>query len=88
MNLQAQCEGMGGVVSALSRHGLILPMWPRTLDSTQQHYRVWKLTPYISFTTSPEAVRELAYLRLAPRGAQTLTVLNPNARIADGLPYS
>ena len=49
-------------------------------------HKVWKPTPYISFTTSPAAVQEMAVLRSKNRGAQTLTVLNPNVRIADRLP--
>lgn len=56
--------------------------------ATHIDHGLWEPTPYISFTTSPEAVQELADWRLnrRGRGPQTLTVLDPNTRIADGLP--
>jgi hypothetical protein len=50
------------------------------------NHKIWEPTPYISFTTSPEAIEELANWRAKHRGPQTLTVINPNARIANGLP--
>lgn len=45
-------------------------------------------TPFISFTTSPAAVNDLATMRerKGNRGAQTLTVVDPNVRLAAGLP--
>jgi hypothetical protein len=58
----------------------------KTSLTTHINHRDWTPTPYISFTTSAAAVQELADWRVRRRGAQTLTVLDPNARIADGLP--
>ncbi|KAK2797613.1 hypothetical protein FQN50_009126 [Emmonsiellopsis sp. PD_5] len=49
-------------------------------------HRKWTPTPFISLTTSAEAAQELADSRAAKRGAQTITVANPNVRIANGLP--
>jgi hypothetical protein len=43
------------------------------------NYRVWEPTPYISFTTSPAAIQELADWRAKRRGAQTLTVLDSSS---------
>ncbi|KAI1409585.1 hypothetical protein F5Y13DRAFT_181886 [Hypoxylon sp. FL1857] len=43
--------------------------------------------PYISFTTSPTAIEILAEMRIRrKRGAQTLSVIDPNSRIRNGLP--
>ena len=49
-------------------------------------YEIWKPTPYISFTTSAARIRRLVALRIERRGPQTLSVINPNARIANQLP--
>ncbi|CRG89886.1 hypothetical protein PISL3812_06925 [Talaromyces islandicus] len=48
----------------------------------------WTPTPFISFTISNTAVQELANRRAENeyRGAQTVTAINPNIRIAKGLP--
>jgi hypothetical protein len=54
--------------------------------ATHINHKIWEPTPYISFTTSPAAVLEIADWRANRRGPQTLTVLDPNTRIADGLP--
>lgn len=56
--------------------------------TTHIDHKIWEPTPYISFTTSPATIEDMAYWRAnrSRRGAQTLTVLDPNARIADGLP--
>jgi hypothetical protein len=58
-------------------------------DSLTIHinHSIWKPTPFISFQTSPAAIQELAALRASRRGPQTLTVVDPNTRIADGLTY-
>jgi hypothetical protein len=58
----------------------------RTSLTTHINHSIWEPTPYISFTTSLATVQDLADLRTQRRGAQTLTVLDPNARIAEGLP--
>ncbi|KAI9774396.1 MAG: hypothetical protein M1840_004290 [Geoglossum simile] len=54
--------------------------------TTHVNHKDWTRTPYISFTSSAAAVQELAGRRSRRRGAQTLTALDPNFRIADGLP--
>lgn len=48
----------------------------------------WKVpTPYISFTTSAEEIKNLANFRIGRRrGDQTLTVVDPKSRIRNGLP--
>lgn len=48
----------------------------------------WQPTPFISFTSSPTAVKALAQRRAqnGNRGAQTLTVIDPNTRERAGLP--
>lgn len=45
-------------------------------------------TPYISFTSSADALEELARKRdrKGNRGRQTLTVIDPSTRISNGLP--
>jgi hypothetical protein len=51
--------------------------------ATRINHKIW---PYISFTNSPAAIQDLAEFKDRRRGVpQTLTVLDPNARIADGL---
>ncbi len=54
--------------------------------ATHINHKIWEPTPYISFTTSPAAIQELADWRANRRGPQTLTVVDPNTRIADRLP--
>lgn len=50
-------------------------------------HKIWRPTPYISFTTSKEAAQLLAESRSERRRCQqTLTVVNPNVRIKKGLP--
>jgi hypothetical protein len=57
-------------------------------DSLTTHvdHGKWIPTPYISFTTSPTAVQELADMRAQRRGVQTLTIVDPNTRVRNGLP--
>ena len=50
------------------------------------NHAIWKPTPYISFTTSPAAIQKMVPGRANRRGPQTLTVVDPNTRIADRLP--
>jgi hypothetical protein len=58
----------------------------RTTLSTHINHKNWTPTPYISFTSSPPAIEELAKWRKTKRGAQKLTVINPNIRLRNGLP--
>lgn len=58
-------------------------------DSLAIHldHGVWKETPYISFTKSASAIEDLAIYRMSRgRGLQTLTVIDPAARLRSGLP--
>ena len=59
-------------------------------DSLTIHidHKVWIPTPYISFTTSPSKIEDLANLRAQRkyRGPHTLTVIDPNTRVRNGLP--
>jgi hypothetical protein len=63
-----------------------------TIDSrkislaTHINHSSWTPTPYISFTSSPVAVEKLAEQRRPRRGPQTLTVIDPNIRLRNGLP--
>ncbi|KAI0003181.1 hypothetical protein F4779DRAFT_109363 [Xylariaceae sp. FL0662B] len=50
------------------------------------HHGTWIPGPYISFTTSPTAVEDLARWRAPRRGDQILTVIDPNVRMKNGLP--
>jgi hypothetical protein len=65
-----------------------LDTWDSRKNSLATHinHKIWEPTPYISFTTSPVAIQELADWRANRRGPQTLTVVDPNTRIANGLP--
>lgn len=56
--------------------------------ATHADHKIWKPTPFISFTSSTEAVQELAYYRTVytNRGVQTITIVNPNVRFENGLP--
>jgi hypothetical protein len=58
----------------------------RTSLTTHISHKEWKPTPFISFTSSPTAVAELASWRGKKRGAQTLTAIDPNTRIRNSLP--
>lgn len=49
-------------------------------------HHIWEDTPFISFTSCPSALHSIASNRIEKRGAQTLTVINPNIRIAKRLP--
>lgn len=54
--------------------------------ATHLDHRIWKPTPYISFTKSASAIEDLAAWRSKRRGNQFLTVINPAARFMVGLP--
>jgi hypothetical protein len=51
-------------------------------------HKAWIPTPYISFITSPSKIEDLANLRAQRkyRGPHTLTVIDPNNRVRNGLP--
>lgn len=49
-------------------------------------YACWKPTPFISFTASARELQRIADTRPAYRGVKMMTVLNPNVRLAKGLP--
>jgi hypothetical protein len=54
--------------------------------TTHINHQDWTPTPFISFTSSPTAVTELAEWRKQKRGLQTLTAIDPNIRIRNNLP--
>lgn len=60
----------------------------KTSLATHLDHQIWTRTPYIFFTKSPSAIKELATRRSMKRnrGYQTLTVINPAARLRNGLP--
>ncbi|KAF2843990.1 hypothetical protein T440DRAFT_528919 [Plenodomus tracheiphilus IPT5] len=60
----------------------------KTSLTTHLDHKVWNPTPYISFTVSPTALKELANFRerRGNRGSQTVTVIDPNVRLRIGLP--
>jgi len=57
-------------------------------DSLRVHvdHKRRESTPYISFTDSPDAIRDLINMRSKNRGKQTVTAINPKVRLAAGLP--
>lgn len=58
-------------------------------DSLTIHinHAIWEPTPYISFTTSKEAIIGIAQMRAIKRNEpQTLTVIDPNIRLRGRLP--
>jgi hypothetical protein len=77
--------------------GRMLSRWPDLPLNTKEAreellpnhlvHRIWKPTPYISFTKSAHAIEYLAKLRSGrQRGEQHLTVINPSTRLKLGLP--
>ncbi|KAF2270182.1 hypothetical protein CC78DRAFT_574310 [Lojkania enalia] len=58
----------------------------RTSLAAHINHQDWTPTPYISFTSSPAQVEELVMQRRSRRGAQMLTVIDPNIRSRKGLP--
>ncbi|KAM5359193.1 hypothetical protein ACJZ2D_014655 [Fusarium nematophilum] len=56
--------------------------------TTHVDHEIWKDTPFISFTTSPSAITDLAQMRhrMGKRGAQRVTVIDPRIRIQAGWP--
>ncbi len=59
----------------------------RAFLATHIDHSNWTPTPFISFTTSATAVTDLADMREnRKRGAQHLTAIDPNIRLAAGLP--
>ncbi len=84
----SQPDNEGRMKSRASRQRLDTRESRKNSLATHINHGRWEPTPYISFTTSPAAVQKLADSRSnrRGRGPQTLTVLDPNTRLADGLP--
>lgn len=57
-----------------------------TLGKHLDHANWASPSPYISFTRSAQDVQELARWRTRTRGQQTITAINPNIRVRNGLP--
>lgn len=84
----SQPDSEGRMLARAPRHRLDTAESRRYSLTTHINHGIWEPTPYISFTTSPAAVEDLAELRArrGNRGSQTLTVLDPNIRLKLGLP--
>jgi hypothetical protein len=54
--------------------------------ATHADYQKWNPTPFISFTTSVSGLQIFLSRRKGASFPRTLTVINPNVRIASGLP--
>ncbi|KAF7137135.1 hypothetical protein CNMCM5793_007199 [Aspergillus hiratsukae] len=78
-------EGTNRMLSRAPRQCLNTSGVRRKSLTTHADHKNWTATPFISFTTSKIALQELACLR-RKRGTQTITAINPNVRIAKGLP--
>lgn len=58
----------------------------KTSLTTHLDHKCWSPTPYVSFTNSAAEVQVLADMRFEKRGTQTLTVIDPDTRLRNGLP--
>ncbi|KAF4966063.1 hypothetical protein FSARC_6189 [Fusarium sarcochroum] len=80
------------ISGAMYARALKLPLntFEARKSSLQIHidHKNWKPTPYISFTSSPAALRDLAnYRKHRPyRDSQTITVIDPAVRLQAGWP--
>ncbi|CAG8271706.1 unnamed protein product [Penicillium salamii] len=54
--------------------------------ATHADYQIWEPTPFISFSASVLGLQRFLSRRKGPSFPRTLTVINPNVRIANGLP--
>jgi hypothetical protein len=82
----SQPEEDNRMLSRLSDQRLDTEKTRETSLASHLDHRVWKPTPYISFTKSPHAIEEIVAWRIPNRGARTLTVVDPNTRLNNGLP--
>lgn len=74
------------MLSRLPRQSLDTSEARKKYLTVHADHKTWTPTPFISFTTSAEAVHQLADIRSAKRGAQTITAVSPNVRVVSGLP--
>ncbi|KAE8334645.1 hypothetical protein BDV24DRAFT_172194 [Aspergillus arachidicola] len=76
------------MLSRLPRQRLDTSELRRGLLSIHAKHKNWTATPFISFTQSSRKLQEVADFRSTRpgRGPQTITVINPNVRIANRLP--
>ncbi len=82
-----QPEADGCMKARASRQRLDTSESRKSTLAIHINHKDWTPTPYISFQTSPAAIETLAKFRgTGKRGRQILTVVDPNKRIADGLP--
>ncbi|KAF9885327.1 hypothetical protein FE257_013044 [Aspergillus nanangensis] len=58
----------------------------KTSLATHANYTLWNPTPFISFTASESGLQNFLSRRKGPSYPRKLTVINPNVRIAKGLP--
>ncbi|EUC39635.1 hypothetical protein COCMIDRAFT_111002 [Bipolaris oryzae ATCC 44560] len=76
----------GRMLSRSLRLPLTTEQARKTSLAIHLNHRIWRPTPYISFTKSASAIENLAKLRSMKRGNQTLTVIDPATRLKNGLP--
>jgi hypothetical protein len=57
----------------------------KALETHADHSK-WEPTPFISFSSSPDAIQSLASYRTKRRGQQWLTVIDPNVRLRSHWP--
>jgi hypothetical protein len=83
----SQPDGDDRMLSRLPNKPLDTEQARKDSLATHLDHRDWTPTPYISFTTSASAIEDLARWRTTRRrGVQTLTVIDPAARLRTGLP--
>ena len=82
----SQPEGDNRMLSRSPDQRLNTEQARKTSLANHLDHKVWEPTPYISFTKSPSAIEEIVAWRSPKRGAQTLTVIDPNARLNNSLP--
>ncbi|PVH90682.1 hypothetical protein DM02DRAFT_710326 [Periconia macrospinosa] len=82
----SQPEGDNRMLSRSPDQRLNTEQARKTSLASHLDHKVWEPTPYISFTKSPSTIEEIVAWRSPKRGAQTLTVIDPNARLNNGLP--
>lgn len=81
----SQPEEDNRMLSRSPGHHLSTEQARKTSLANHLHHRIWEPTPYISFTRSPTKIEEIVAHR-SQRPPQSLTVIDPNARLNNGLP--
>lgn len=82
----SQPSESGRMLARLPRGRLDTSRARKIFLATHADHGIWEPTPFISFTQSPQELKENVNWRKKKRGSQTITVVNSNVRIAKGLP--